>query len=43
MDAICPQIVDPFNGFWASIGWSLACLTPSAALAAILVYTQFFF
>ena len=32
------QIVDPINGFLASVGWSVACLIPASALAAILIF-----
>ena len=38
MSSVPPQIEDPLNGFWDSVGWSLACLLPSAALAAILIF-----
>ena len=31
--AVCNEIVDPFNGFWASIGWCYFFYLPSIALA----------
>ena len=35
--AVCNEIVDPFNGFWASIGWCYLFYLPSIALAIALV------
>jgi prominin 1 len=35
--AICNEIVDPFNGFWASIGWCLMLFLPAIALSLSLV------
>lgn len=35
--AVCNEIVDPFNGFWASIGWCYLFYLPSIALAIVLV------
>ena len=35
--ALCNEIVDPFNGFWASIGWCYLFYLPSIALAIALV------
>ncbi len=35
--AVCNEIVDPFNGFWASIGWCYLFFLPSIALAISLV------
>ena len=35
--SICNEIVDPFNGFWASIGWCYLFYLPSIALAIALV------
>jgi prominin 1 len=31
--AVCNEIVDPFNGFWASIGWCLMFFLPGIAFA----------
>ncbi|XP_021919956.1 prominin-like protein isoform X4 [Zootermopsis nevadensis] len=37
--AVCNEILDPFNGFWASVGWCLVLLIPviilSVKLAAL--------
>jgi hypothetical protein len=35
--AFCNQIIDPLNGFWASIGWCYLFYLPSVALAIALV------
>lgn len=35
--ALCREIVDPFNGFWASIGWCYLFYLPSVALALSLI------
>jgi hypothetical protein len=35
--AVCNEIVDSFNGFWASIGWCYLFFLPSIALAISLV------
>ena len=35
--AVCNEIVDPFNGFWASVGWCLMFFLPGVALALSLV------
>lgn len=35
--ALCNEIVDPFNGFWASIGWCYLFYLPTIALALALV------
>lgn len=35
--ATCNEIIDPFNGFWASIGWCYLFYLPSIALALALV------
>jgi Prominin len=35
--AVCNEIVDSFNGFWASIGWCYLFFLPSIALAITLV------
>lgn len=31
--AVCNQILDPFNGFWASIGWCLVLFIPAIILS----------
>ena len=31
--SVCNEILDPFNGFWASIGWCYLFYLPSIALA----------
>ena len=35
--ALCREVVDPFNGFWASIGWCYLFYLPSIALAISLI------
>merc|ERR1712038_668012 len=35
--ALCQEVVNPFNGFWASIGWCYLFYLPSIALAIALV------
>ena len=35
--ALCQEIVDPFNGFWAGIGWCYLFYLPSIALAISLI------
>ena len=35
--SVCNEIVDPFNGFWASIGWCVMLFLPSVAIALSLV------
>jgi len=35
--AFCNEIVDPFNGFWASIGWCFLLYLPCIALSVSLV------
>lgn len=35
--ALCREVVDPFNGFWASIGWCYLFYLPSIALALSLI------
>lgn len=35
--AVCNEIVDPFNGFWASIGWCVMIFLPCIVLALNLV------
>lgn len=35
--SVCNEIIDPFNGFWASIGWCYMFFLPSIALAIALV------
>jgi prominin 1 len=35
--SVCNEIMDPFNGFWASIGWCYLFYLPSIALAIALV------
>ncbi len=35
--AVCNEILDPFNGFWASVGWCYLFYLPSIALAICLV------
>jgi hypothetical protein len=35
--ALCNEIIDPLNGFWASIGWCYLFYLPSVALAIALV------
>ena len=35
--SVCNEIIDPFNGFWASIGWCYLFYLPSIALAIALV------
>jgi len=37
VDAVCKEIVDPFNGFWASVGWCVVLYLPSIAIAIALV------
>lgn len=37
VDAVCKEIVDPFNGFWASVGWCVVLYLPSIAIALALV------
>nr|CAD7198463.1 unnamed protein product [Timema douglasi] len=32
----CNQVLDPFNGFWASIGWSLILFIPAIVLCLML-------
>ena len=34
--AVCNQMVDPFNGFWASVGWSFLLFLPCVVLATSL-------
>ncbi|PSN40478.1 hypothetical protein C0J52_11617 [Blattella germanica] len=31
--SVCNQILDPFNGFWASIGWCLVLFVPAIVLS----------
>jgi len=35
--AVCNEIVDPFNGFWASVGWCLMFFLPGIVMALSLV------
>eukprot|EP00092_Neocalanus_flemingeri_P006838 GFUD01007383.1.p1 GENE.GFUD01007383.1~~GFUD01007383.1.p1 ORF type:complete len:948 (+),score=147.14 GFUD01007383.1:408-3251(+) len=35
--AICHEVVDPFNGFWASIGWCFLLYIPCIALSLSLI------
>ena len=35
--ALCQEVVNPFNGFWASIGWCYLFYLPSIALALSLI------
>lgn len=35
--SICQQVLDPLNGFWASIGWSFLLFLPSIALSTSLI------
>lgn len=35
--SVCNEIVDPYNGIWASVGWCLMFFIPSIALAVSLV------
>ena len=37
VNALCKEIVDPFNGFWASCGWCFMLYLPSIAVALALV------
>jgi len=37
VDALCREVVDPFNGFWASVGWCVVLYLFSVALALPLV------
>jgi len=37
VDALCKEIVDPFNGLWASVGWCVVLYLASVALALSLV------
>jgi len=35
--AICQEVVDPFNGFWASIGWCCLLYLPAILLSVSLI------
>lgn len=35
--AVCNETIDPFNGFWTSVGWCLMLFLPSIVLAMTLV------
>jgi len=37
VDAVCREIVDPFNGLWASVGWCVVLYLASVAMALALV------
>lgn len=35
--ALCNEVVEPFNGFWASIGWCILLFLPCIALSVSLI------